>query len=699
MTLREVEQALVRWSDHRRSDLLTCHHMVAYEKARCLTNHFRPPSASSPLLSSHTSNSFPLILAFDIISRSRSGTDPISESASSSCSSSMLGSSATSPREVTSTSHDPVSLAPASSHSHIPEETADSDDVPIHQKYSDMMHQKPWLGIVNLILPRSFDRMHQPPEGCCALSILHLDAGLHFPLPREVNNILVRLDLCPMQLSPNSISHIHLFIIVMKHLDLPPTFDNFWSLYNIIASKMSGETGWFYLTTRKDCRYLDDLKSNVGPWRERYFFIRLPPSQSWNFGLICRESKPKPKTYGEGFESDLINYITLFWYLPKALLQEKVLKLTGLSPALIPIKGTLESEIMLARIANKARALKGTLPPLVDRELARATAAAKEKSKDGARSSAPPSATPTASDVPAPSPIQIDDPSPDTQVEVVEVSDERGTKTKRGKGKGKGKARTPEPTESKSKSGSEQSLKSGRQKRLEARMATYKANETENRQKLAAHKEVWQRTRDERSLPARTAEMSGEKWIPDWAISKNSSIMQTRAGQDSWDVYKTACLERDQIILAQISHTTIEEHIAHSITQTMAFAHNLSLQSSMWRHNKIEADTKVVEMEKKVLELKALVESLQADSKKVEELTKKLEESEKQFEEVMSSPQRDRKAAFKLSSCSKALKNVKARFRSSEGSWNASTWGSPPEKDNYPEFAPLMDELPPPSHT
>ncbi|KAL2252540.1 UNVERIFIED_CONTAM: hypothetical protein Sindi_0048700 [Sesamum indicum] len=159
-----------------------------------------------------------------------------------------------------------------------------------------------------------------------------------------------------MQLSPNSVSHILLFLIVMKYLDLLESFDNFWSLYSFTTSKRSGESGSFYVTAHKDCRYLDDLKSNVGPWRERYIFIRPPPRQSWDFRLDWRISKPEPETYGEGFESDLINYITLFWYLPKRLLTEKVLKLAGLSLAPIPTKGSLVSKVMLFRIANKVKA-------------------------------------------------------------------------------------------------------------------------------------------------------------------------------------------------------------------------------------------------------------------------------------------------------------------------------------------------------
>ncbi|KAL2248131.1 UNVERIFIED_CONTAM: hypothetical protein Sindi_2665400 [Sesamum indicum] len=231
-----------------------------------------------------------------------------------------------------------------------------------------------------------------------------------------------------MQLSPNSVSHVLLFIIVMKHLDLPPTFDNFWSLTTLPPPKGQENPG--------------------GPRRDRYFFLQPPPGKSWDFYVGWRESKPKPETYGEGFESDLINYITLFCDL----LTDSV----------------AESEIMLARIANKARAKKGTLPPSIERELKRAATASKGKTKELAKTPTPSPATAIATDQPT-SPIEVGDHTPDTQVEVVEVSEDRGLKRKRGKEKEK--ASIAKPTESRSKSGSDPSSRAGRQGRLEAKLA------------------------------------------------------------------------------------------------------------------------------------------------------------------------------------------------------------------------------------
>ncbi|KAL2226665.1 UNVERIFIED_CONTAM: hypothetical protein Sindi_2025200 [Sesamum indicum] len=600
------------------------------------------------------------------MSRSLSIPMSASESASSSDTSSMSGSSATSPRETAGTSRDPASSIPAP-HSDLPKETAESDEAPVFQKYNEMMQQKPWLGIVNIIkttpvqlkrkyyiladydviIPRFFDRMHQPPKGYCVLSTLHLDAGLRFPLPRE--------------LSPNSISHILLFIIVMKRLDCPPPL--------IISGHCT--ISLLFQKIGRNWVVLPNLT---------YFFLRSPPGKSWDFYLGWRESKPKPETYGEGFESDLVNYITLFWYLPKVLLQEKVLKLAGLSPAPIPVKGSLgdfgspiplflsflsdplidffaESEIMLAKIANKARAKQGTLPPSIDRELKRAATAAKGISKECAPTPTPSPATATVSDQ-LTFPIEVRDHTHDEQVEVVEISEDHGLKRKRGKEKATFVA---EPTESRS----DPSSRAARQDRLEAKLAADRAAEPENRWRFATFQEVWQQIRVEQSTSAGVAEMSGEKWVPDWKISKNSSVLQTLAGQDSWEIYRAACLERDQIILTQTSHTYIEEHFAHNITQAMAFSHNLSLQCLMWRHEKIVAEAKVLEIEKKILEQQSLIESLQSDALEKMELASKLEISKKELEEVRSTAQSDREAAFEAGR-EQGLTEARARFLQSK---------------------------------
>ncbi|KAK4421683.1 hypothetical protein Salat_2118900 [Sesamum alatum] len=123
--------------------------------------------------------------------------------------------------------------------------------------------------------------------------------------------------------------------------------------------------------------------------------------------------------------------------------------------------------------------------------------------------------------------------------------------------------------------------------------------------------------------------MDGEKLNPDWAISARSSVLRTLVGQDSFELYKACCLDRDQILLAQTAHTRVEEHLAHVLMQVTfitfsyvplcfswiflllehlqasAFGHNLALKCSMFRNDKVDA-------EKKICELKQSLESAKA---------------------------------------------------------------------------------------
>ncbi|KAL2251338.1 UNVERIFIED_CONTAM: hypothetical protein Sindi_2256100 [Sesamum indicum] len=80
--------------------------------------------------------------------------------------------------------------------------------------------------------------------------------------------------------------------------------------------------------------------------------------------------------------------------------------------------------------------------------------------------------------------------------------------------------------------------------------------------------ECWRTARlDLRSPDHPVARLEGDKWIPDWQISPQSSIFKTRSGQDSWELYDASCLPRDQAALLQISFTRMEEYCAHSLVQ------------------------------------------------------------------------------------------------------------------------------------
>ncbi|KAK4435058.1 hypothetical protein Salat_0669100 [Sesamum alatum] len=98
------------------------------------------------------------------------------------------------------------------------------------------------------------------------------------------------------------------------------------------------------------------------------------------------------------------------------------------------------------------------------------------------------------------------------------------------------------------------------QSRSELRAAKDAAEEKENTKHLKEMVVWWKQAREELKAPSsRTAEMEGEKLIPDWAISARSSVLRSVA---------------------------------------MAFSHNLSLKCSMFRHQKGVAELKIVELQK-----------------------------------------------------------------------------------------------------
>ncbi|KAK4426916.1 hypothetical protein Salat_1460400 [Sesamum alatum] len=97
----------------------------------------------------------------------------------------------------------------------------------------------------------------------------------------------------------------------------------------------------------------------------------------------------------------------------------------------------------------------------------------------------------------------------------------------------------------------------------------------------------WKSNREELHTPSQwVAEMVGEKCIPDWAISDQSSTLRTHVGQDSWEMFKAILCGCDQALLDRQSHTKVEEHVNRCIMQACAFSHNLSLKCFTFREDK-----------------------------------------------------------------------------------------------------------------
>ncbi|KAK4438187.1 hypothetical protein Salat_0152900 [Sesamum alatum] len=120
----------------------------------------------------------------------------------------------------------------------------------------------------------------------------------------------------------------------------------------------------------------------------------------------------------------------------------------------------------------------------------------------------------------------------------------------------------------KEKSSSKSSMRSS--KRAERRAAKDAAEEEENTKQFQEQVAWWKQAREDfKTSSSGVAEMDGEKMNPEWAISARSSVLCTLVGQDSFELYKACCLDRDQVLLAQTAHTRVEEHLAHVLMQVV----------------------------------------------------------------------------------------------------------------------------------
>ncbi|KAL2252520.1 UNVERIFIED_CONTAM: hypothetical protein Sindi_0046700 [Sesamum indicum] len=115
--------------------------------------------------------------------------------------------------------------------------------------------------------------------------------------------------------------------------------------------------------------------------------------------------------------------------------------------------------------------------------------------------------------------------------------------------------------------------------------------------------EWWKGALQELRIDARlTTGMEGEKLVPDWKISTHGSVLHTRAGQDSWELYDSCCLPRDQAAILKTPHTPLEEHYVHSLMQAAAFGRALSLKCTGFHRKQVLSDRKIHDLKKKVSE-------------------------------------------------------------------------------------------------
>ncbi|KAK4423642.1 hypothetical protein Salat_1947100 [Sesamum alatum] len=193
-------------------------------------------------------------------------------------------------------------------------------------------------------------------------------------------------------------------------------------------------------------------------------------------------------------------------------------------------------------------------------------------------------------------------------------------------------------------------------KRAERRAAKDAAEEEENTRQFKDQVTWWKQAREDLKTPSsRVAEMEGEKLNSDWAISSRSSVLRTLVGQDSFKLYKTCCLDRDQVLLAQTAHTRVEEHLAHVLMQA-------------------DAEKKIHELEQslknaRVTEKKALDDKVAADAQISDldtRLSATMEESKKQVADALEQGRSEGFSAGRLAGKTEGITEGREAFLQSD---------------------------------
>ncbi|KAK4412602.1 hypothetical protein Salat_2907300 [Sesamum alatum] len=74
-----------------------------------------------------------------------------------------------------------------------------------------------------------------------------------------------------------------------------------------------------------------------------------------------------------------------------------------------------------------------------------------------------------------------------------------------------------------------------------------------------------------------------------------TSVLKTLVGQDSWELYRSCLLPRDQAVLAPTAHAHVKEHHAHAFTREEGFIASREADLFSVEHQKFISDTRLPE--------------------------------------------------------------------------------------------------------
>ncbi|KAK4412605.1 hypothetical protein Salat_2907600 [Sesamum alatum] len=128
-----------------------------------------------------------------------------------------------------------------------------------------------------LYIPTSDQAMHRPPPCCLTVHLPLLDAGLRFPIDPRIAALINYLQISHFQLVPNALRNILYFVILMQYFGHEPSIANCSALF-CASSSIRSQTPRFCYDARRNIRFVGNLPSSAGSWKDKFLFIRALPT-------------------------------------------------------------------------------------------------------------------------------------------------------------------------------------------------------------------------------------------------------------------------------------------------------------------------------------------------------------------------------------------------------------------------------------
>ncbi|KAL2228864.1 UNVERIFIED_CONTAM: hypothetical protein Sindi_1866100 [Sesamum indicum] len=99
-----------------------------------------------------------------------------------------------------------------------------------------------------------------------------------------------------------------------------------------------------------------------------------------------------------------------------------------------------------------------------------------------------------------------------------------------------------------------------------------------------------------RAKSQKSVELTEARLAPNWKVSDHSTILNSEAGQESYEIYRHTNLPHDQAALLSCPYPQLEQYGAHALAQAGSFMRSLSLKCTVLRKRRQEAQEKYREI-------------------------------------------------------------------------------------------------------